>query len=181
MTTPKAPPPTEGCAACAALRQERDGERGSHQSKVRAHRKAAVEAIEKAQLLADSRSDALARADRAEAELAVEKARADRLYADRYALLGVRTTEGLGAAEWMMRTAHAEQARRDAEATVERLLDDAETVVWELVLIEQDGTDELRPPRGGSLGWYCANGAIEVLKALRATAQPQPTAAKAGP
>lgn len=58
-----------------------------------------------------------------------------------------------------------------AEATVERLLDDAETVVWELVLIEQDGTDELRPPRGGSLGWYCANGAIEVLKALRTAAK----------
>jgi hypothetical protein len=62
------------------------------------------------------------------AELAEANARADRLYQDRYDLLGVKTTEGLSASEWVMRTAAATRERdalreeRDAlRAELERL------------------------------------------------------------
>ena len=52
------------------------------------------------------------------AELAEANARADRLYQDRYDLLGVKTTEGLSASEWMMRTA---AATRERDALMEEL------------------------------------------------------------
>ena len=56
-----------------------------------------------------------------EAELARSEARADRLYRDRYALLNLKTTEGMSAAEWQMRTADAEQKRKDGEARIAAL------------------------------------------------------------
>ena len=40
--------------------------------------------------------------------LGLAEAERDRYKQERYELLGVQTTEGLGAAEWMSRTAHAE-------------------------------------------------------------------------
>lgn len=45
----------------------------------------------------------------------------DRLRRERYDLLGVTTAEGLGAAEWMCRTADAEGRRKRADAKVERI------------------------------------------------------------
>ena len=45
--------------------------------------------------------------------------RADRLFMDRHALLNLKTTEGMSAAEWQMRTATAERRARDAERALE--------------------------------------------------------------
>ena len=51
------------------------------------------------------------RAAAAERRSVKSEARADRLYQDRHDMLGVKTTEGLSASEWMMRTATAERER----------------------------------------------------------------------
>lgn len=54
--------------------------------------------------------------DALERRAAESEARADRLCQDRHDLLGVKTTEGLSASEWMMRTATAERERNALRA-----------------------------------------------------------------
>jgi len=48
-------------------------------------------------------------------------AKYERVYQDRYDLLSAKTTEGMGAAEWQMRTATAERKAREAEAQRDEL------------------------------------------------------------
>ena len=52
----------------------------------------------------------------------------DRLRKDRYDLLGVKTKEGLGASEWMMRTATAESRVKELEGIIYDAVSEVENV-----------------------------------------------------
>lgn len=56
-----------------------------------------------------------------EAENTEMEKRCDRLYKDRYDLLGVKSTDGLSSSEWLMRTATAEGKVKVLEAENVRL------------------------------------------------------------
>ena len=75
------------------------------------------------ELLRDSHraSDAAKRAEEAEAERDKLREEANRLRQDRFDALAARTTCGMSAAEWQMRTGKAERERREAQAETLRM------------------------------------------------------------
>ena len=112
------------CATLRSLVNVRGGDEAIEQIAARVDADLARRAAEWEQMADDlgaANVEASARIAALEAELARSEARADRLYRDRYALLNLKTTEGMSAAEWQMRTADAEQKRKDGEARIAAL------------------------------------------------------------
>ena len=60
----------------------------------------------------------------------------DRLRQDRYDALDARTTEGMSAAEWQMRTGTAERQRKEAIARAEKAEKQRDALTWEVRSLE---------------------------------------------
>jgi len=82
----------------------------------------------------------------------------DRLRKDKYDLLGVKTKEGMGASEWMMRTATAEARVKELEGALRRIKyiaptgqgEEAGTLIWQIAdgVLGDDSTEQVTADKG---------------------------------